>query len=78
MREAARLKSSSFPHPAPDADIVATIDTVVTVAAIAAYIAINATGNIAAATTALGTAAAATTTNLCYEFDGYKFEQLCL
>jgi len=87
MREAARLKSSSFPHPASDADIVATIDTVVTVANTVAVttadIAINATGNIADVTTAFGAAAATTITttvaaNLCDEFDGYKSEQLCL
>jgi len=46
---------------ASDADIVAATDTVVTVAAVTADIAINATGNIVAATT---------TANLCDEFDG--------
>jgi hypothetical protein len=52
---------------ASDADIVATTDTVVTVAtAGAADIAINATGNIANLTTAAGTI----TANLCAEFDG--------
>ena len=59
---------------ASDADIVATTDTIVTVAiagaAIAANIAINATGNIVDATTALGSAAITTAANLCDEFDG--------
>jgi len=73
MREAARLKSSSFLHPASDADIVATTYTFVTAAnTVAANIAINVTGNIADVTTALGAAAA----NLCDEFDGYKSEQI--